>query len=220
MEAGRATEAEFSARVNVALDVAACAKEVLPDAGNDSERPPRLVGEERWLRKLEDLVRDARAGDRSAFACLLERDTGSAYRAALAILRSPEEAQDVIQEAAVKAWQQLSSLRAADAWPAWFRRIAVRVALDERRHARHLREVRIADTMRPDLTLEAMDRDSNLDLLAAFGRLSAEDRAILALRFYLDLTVPDTADTLGIRLGTAKARLSRAIDRLRAELAR
>ena len=170
------------------------------------------------MRKLENLVRDAMAGDRSAFACLLEQGASSAYRAALAIARSPEEAQDVIQDAAIKAWQELPRLRAADAWPAWFRRITVRIALDERRHARHLREIRLSDPISPDLGLASLDSDDQLDLLAAFSRLSANDRAILALRYHLDLTVPDVADALGIRLGTAKARLSRAVGRLRAEL--
>lgn len=172
------------------------------------------------MRKVEDLVRDATAGDRSAFACLLEQDTTAAYRAALAILRSPEEAQDVVQEAAIKAWQELPRLRAADAWPAWFRRIAVRIALDERRHARHLREIQFGNQKSPDLGLASSDTDDQLDLLAAFGRLSSGDRAILALRYHLDLTVPDVADAMGIRLGTAKARLSRAVGRLRAELER
>ena len=171
------------------------------------------------MRKLEDLVRDAMAGDRSAFACLLEQDAGSAYRAALAILRTPEEAQDVVQEAAVKAWRELPRLRAPNAWPSWFRRIAVRIALDERRHARHLREIRLADPSSMDHGLALSDSDDQLDLLAAFGRLSSDDRAILALRYHLDLTVPDVADALGIRLGTAKARLARAVGRLRAELA-
>lgn len=61
---------------------------------------------------LEELLSDALAGDRSAFACLLERETPSAYRAALAILRSPEEARDVVQDAAIRAWQGLPRLQA------------------------------------------------------------------------------------------------------------
>jgi RNA polymerase sigma-70 factor (ECF subfamily) len=92
------------------------------------------------LKDLEVLVGDALAGDRSAFACLLERQAPSAYRAALAILRSPEEARDVVQEASIRAWQELPRLRRADALPAWFRRITVRSALDERHNARHTRE--------------------------------------------------------------------------------
>lgn len=166
---------------------------------------------------LKELVRGALAGDRAAFARLLEREAPTAYRVALAILRSPEEAKEVVQESAIRAWQQLPRLRSADAWPAWFRRIAVRVALDEQRHARHGREIRLTRDVSVD-TDTRLDSDDVVSLLAAFGRLPADDRAVLALRFWLDLTVPDVAAALGIRDGTAKARLHRALARLRLEL--
>jgi RNA polymerase sigma-70 factor (ECF subfamily) len=64
-------------------------------------------------------------------------------------------------------------------------------------------------------SLPAADR---LELMAAFDRLSADDRAILALRFYADLEIPDAAAALGIPLGTAKSRLHRALGRLREQL--
>jgi RNA polymerase sigma factor (sigma-70 family) len=57
-----------------------------------------------------------------------------------------------------------------------------------------------------------------LELVAAFDRLSPDDRAILALRFYADLEIPDAAAALGIPLGTAKSRLHRALGRLREQL--
>jgi RNA polymerase sigma-70 factor (ECF subfamily) len=170
------------------------------------------------LGQFDELVRDAIAGDRTAFASLLDGEAPTAYRAALAILRSPELAQEAVQEAAIRAWQQLPTLRAPAAWPWWFRRLAVRVALDEHRRARYSREVRLTTTdfgADPDPMGGA---DNRLSLLGAFARLSADDRVLLALRFQSDLTVPDVARTLGIRIGTTKARLHRAIARLRAEL--
>jgi RNA polymerase sigma factor (sigma-70 family) len=54
--------------------------------------------------------------------------------------------------------------------------------------------------------------------MAAFDRLAPDDRAILALRFYQDLEIPDAAAALGIPLGTAKSRLHRAIGRLREQM--
>lgn len=170
------------------------------------------------MRELDQLVNDALRGDRSAFACLLERETPSVYRAALAILRSPEEARDVVQEAAIRAWQELPRLRRAAAWPAWFRRIAVRQALDERRHFRHSRESRLLEDAWADATDATTDSIDAVSLLSAFSRLRPEDRALLALRFHLDLTVPDVADALGIKVGTAKARIRRALAKLRSEL--
>jgi len=169
------------------------------------------------VREFASLVREATAGDRLAFARLLDGDMPAAYRAALSILRSPEEARDVVQEAAIQAWQQLPGLRDAHAWSAWFRRITVRLALDERRHARHTREIPMAPAMDP-ASDPMPSADAAVDLLSAFARLSATDRAPLALRYQLDLSVPDVADALGIPVGTAKSRLSRAMARLRQEM--
>lgn len=170
------------------------------------------------MREVEELVGGALAGDRSAFARLLERETPQAYRAALAILRSPEEARDVVQDAAIRAWQELPRLRHAAAFPAWFRRITVRRALDERRHFRHTHESQLFDVAMNEATDTTMDSIDAVNLLSAFDQLRREDRALLALRYQLDLTVPDVADTLGIKVGTAKARIRRALAKLRTEL--
>jgi DNA-directed RNA polymerase specialized sigma24 family protein len=60
--------------------------------------------------------------------------------------------------------------------------------------------------------------DERLTILAALSRMSPDDRVVLGLRFAADLEVPDLAAALGIRLGTAKARLHRALRRLAIEL--
>jgi len=176
------------------------------------------VGGRERLESLDQLVRDAVRGDRLAFASLLETETDGAYRVALAVLRSPEDARDAVQDAAIRAWLRLPELRNGSAWPSWFRRIAVRVALDEHRRARRSREVQISNELEAGESTR-MDPDNEVvAVLTAFERLSPDDRALLGLRYGADLTVPDTAIALGIPLGTAKARLHRALKRLRAEL--
>jgi hypothetical protein len=82
---------------------------------------PVLWEVETALGQFDELVRDAVAGDRTAFASLLDGEAPTAYRAALAILRSPELAHEAVQEAAIRAWQQLPTLRASAAWPWWFK---------------------------------------------------------------------------------------------------
>jgi RNA polymerase sigma-70 factor (ECF subfamily) len=167
--------------------------------------------------ELDDLVEAARAGDRLAFEQLLERDAPIAYRAALAVLRSPTDAEDALQEATFRAWERLPQLRDAATWTPWFRRIAIRAAIDHARRGYHRREVNLD----PGVATEAdstADADERLTLLAAIGLLPPDDRAILGLRYAADLQVADVADALGIRLGTAKARLHRALGRLRAAL--
>jgi len=165
-----------------------------------------------------NLVIAARSGDATAFAMLVHAETPAAYRLALSIVRSPAEAEDAVQEAFLRAWRDIGSLREADLWPAWFRKLMVRSALDQTRRGPRVREIDL------ELAAELPGRDPSvspadwLELMAAFDRLAPDDRAILALRFFSDLEVPDVATALGIPLGTAKSRLHRALGRLRSQM--
>jgi RNA polymerase sigma-70 factor (ECF subfamily) len=167
--------------------------------------------------QLTDLVDAAKAGDRLAFSSLIEEASPAAYRAALGVLGSPDDARDALQDAALRAWQRLAGLRQPAAWPSWFRRIAVRTALDRARQGHRGREMQLLEFDQPESD-PAPAADQHLTLLAALSRLSADDRAVLSLRFGSDLEVPDVAAALAIPLGTAKARLHRALGRLRAQL--
>jgi len=170
-----------------------------------------------------ELVVAARSGDEAAFARLLEREAARTFRAVLAVVRSPEDAEEVVQDASVSAWRHISGLRDEDRWAAWYRRIAVHEALDRAGRRPRLREISIdapaglADGV--GATRDPTDGwDDRMVVLQALGGLSADDRAVLGLRFGADLEVPDVAAALGIPLGTAKSRLHRAIGRLAPEM--
>jgi RNA polymerase sigma-70 factor (ECF subfamily) len=167
-----------------------------------------------------ELVLAARLGDEVAFARLIEAEAPRIYRAVLAVVRSPEDAQEVIQDATVRAWRHLDGLRDADSWPAWYRRIAVRQAFDRagRQGRRRLHEIGLdsmGDKVEPDPTSGWADR---VAVMTALAQLSNEDRALLGLRFGADLAVADVAAALDIPLGTAKSRLHRALSRLAAAM--
>ena len=101
-------------------------------------------------------------------------------------------------------------------WPAWFRRITVRAAVDRGRRRSRVREIDLGSAEPPaqlDASAAVADRD---DVERALRGLPADDRALLALRFLADLEVDDVAQALGIPAGTVKSRLSRLIARLRA----
>jgi RNA polymerase sigma-70 factor (ECF subfamily) len=164
------------------------------------------------------LVLAARDGDAAAFAAIVEAETPAAYRLALAIVRSPGEAEDAVQEAFLRAWRDLGSLREADRWSAWFRRLLVRSALDQLRHRPRVRQVALEDAADVPGQEAAIPPADRLALLGAYDRLGPDERTILALRFFVDLEVLDVAAALGIPLGTAKSRLHRAVGRLRAEM--
>ncbi len=167
----------------------------------------------------QDLVERARRGDHDAFAVLAGAAISRLDAAARLILRDPYRAQDAVQETLVRAWRDLPTLRSPDRFDAWLHRLLVRACIDEaRRLMRHRFDVELTPTHLPaidDTSSSMVDRDQ---LERGFRRLEPEARALIVLHHYLDLPMPEVAIALGIPLGTAKSRLHRALQSMRAAL--
>lgn len=168
-----------------------------------------------------DLVVRASAGDHDAFSQLATAAIGGQYRIAHLILRDAELANDAVQNALLAAWQDIRGLRDPNRFDAWLHRLTVRacyrLAHNERRRA--LTEMQLVPTQ----DLPSGDDDQRLlalrdQLERGFRHLSAEERAVLVLHYYLDLPLAEAADVMGIPLGTMKSRLNRATQALRAAL--
>ena len=168
-----------------------------------------------------DLVERARRGDHDAFAELAGAAISRLDSAAWLILRDPDQAKDAVQNALLRAWRDLPTLRDPDRFDAWLHRLLVRTCIDEaRRLRRHrfdveLTDLHLAAEATAGLESTIADRDQ---LERGFLRLEPEMRAVIVLHHYLDLPLPSVADTLGIPLGTAKSRLHRALGLLRAAI--
>ena len=163
-----------------------------------------------------ELVDRARRGDREAFGVLAGGAVDRLYAIARLILRDAELAEDATQEALVRAWRDLPTLRDVERFDAWLYRLIVRASADVGRHRRRWRaEITIlpAEPAEPDRTSELADRDQ---LERALRRVSDDQRAILVLTYYVGLSPTDAADALDIPVGTAKSRLHYAIEALRA----
>ena len=166
-----------------------------------------------------DLVERARQGDHDAFAELAGTAISRLDGAAWLILRDREQAMDAVQNALVRAWRDLPTLRDPDAFDGWLHRLLVRACIDE---ARRLRRHRVDVELTP-LSVPAADAVESTvlardQLERGFLRLEPEMRALIVLHHYLDLPLPTVAATLGIPLGTAKSRLHRALGLMRAAL--
>ncbi len=165
------------------------------------------------------LVERAAGGDHDAFAALASAAAPRLDAIARLILRDPERAKDAVQEALVRAWRDLRSLRDPDRFDAWLYRLVVRACTDDQRRQRRLAvEVELAPTLQPpmgDSQISVAERDA---LERGFRRLDPEQRALIVLHHYLDLPLPEVADVLQIPLGTAKSRLHRALTAMRAAL--
>src|SRR5262245_33461036 len=166
-----------------------------------------------------ELVERAIAGDRDAYAELARSLIGRLDAAAFLILRDRAQAEDATQEALVAAWRDLSGLRNPDRFDAWVYRLTVRACYREARRGRWGGGTRVdfaaVELIQPDRSIDLATRD---ELERGFRRLDADQRTVLVLHFYLGLPLPEVAATLGIPLGTAKSRVHRATQLLRAAL--
>ena len=135
-------------------------------------------------------------------AVLVDGSLARLDAAARLILRDAELARDAVQEAMVRAWRDLPGLRDPDRFDAWLHRLTVHACIDmARRRRRRVIEVELTpldDLPVADASALVADRDL---LDRALRRLEPEQRAVVVLRFYLELSLPEAADALGIPLG-------------------
>jgi RNA polymerase sigma-70 factor (ECF subfamily) len=165
-----------------------------------------------------DLVEAASRGDHEAFEVLATSAGDRLYAIARLILRSSELAEDAVQEALVRAWQQLPTLRDPDRFDAWMYRLVVNACADQGRQLRRwsgqVRPLPV-DTAIDDDTAAVADRER---LQRGFERLKPEQRAVVVLHHYSGFSAAEIARILGIPAGTARSRLHYATEAMRAAL--
>jgi RNA polymerase sigma-70 factor (ECF subfamily) len=171
-----------------------------------------------------ELVARARGGDRAAYSRLVAEHQAVAFRAAYLVIGGPAEAEDAAQEAFVKAFGALGRFRDGAPFRPWLLAIVTNEARNRRRAAgRRANLVLRAEAAEPAATArsaedEALARAEREELLRALEQLRPADREIVSYRYLLGLDEAETAQALGCARGTVKSRLSRALERLRAEL--
>jgi RNA polymerase sigma factor (sigma-70 family) len=171
-----------------------------------------------------ELVARAQRGDADAYEELVRAYQGIAFRTAYLLAGSAADAEEAAQDGFVKAYRALWRFRAGAPFKPWLLRIVANEARNRRRSAgrRTALALRAAQApsgeAAPSPEAALLDSERRGQLLAALDRLSESDRDAIACRYFLDLSETETAAALGVRRGTVKSRLSRALDRLRAEL--
>ncbi len=168
---------------------------------------------------LEELVVRAAAGDREAFAAIVRGVADRLFAVAWRVIRDADAAEDAVQAALIAAWDDLPTLRDPARFEAWAYRLTVRAAVREARRLRRPRAaVRLIDLdggVNPDPSGGMADRD---EVARGFAGLTPEHRAVLVLRYYVGLTIPEIAESLGIPVGTATSRLHYGLREMRAAL--
>jgi RNA polymerase sigma factor (sigma-70 family) len=172
-----------------------------------------------------ELVEQAQRGDTEAYDALARAVAPGLYRAAHRIMRDLDSAQDATQQALVAMWREIPRLRDPDRFEAWTYQLVVRYCLMELRSrrrrltvVRNLRSDESTGSLEPSRTDDSRaiaDRD---ELERAFRLLTEEQRAVVVLRHYVGLSVAESADALGVPVGTAASRLHYATRALRAAI--
>ncbi|MFT3855208.1 MAG: sigma-70 family RNA polymerase sigma factor [Ilumatobacteraceae bacterium] len=165
------------------------------------------------------LVR-AQGGDADAFSALVAAHRSSALRVATVVLGGAVGADDVVQDATTRAWRAIATVHGEGGFRPWFLRIVANAARNDRRsHRRRAAMAVRAAGQRASEPIDPQDAaigdEERRAVIAAMNRLSRDDRLVIALRHFEQLSEAEMADVLGCPAGTVKSRLSRAMVRLR-----
>ncbi len=167
-----------------------------------------------------DLVSRARQGDELAYEALVRQHQEAIFRLAYLLLGDRSDADDVAQETFIRAFRALDRFDTARPLRPWLLQIAANLARNRRRaigrYFAVLRRMVKADPdmFEPSAAVDARHGES-LALWQFVRRLEQTDQEIIYLRYFLELSEADIAETLGVAPGTVKSRLHRAIGRLR-----
>jgi RNA polymerase sigma-70 factor (ECF subfamily) len=176
------------------------------------------------MAEVGELASLAAEGDREAFRSLVEKTHSTVYRLALRIAGSEADAEDVVQETFVRAWQSLTTVRDTRAAFGWICRVARNVAYDRarkkgRQHATSI-DRPVGEGLSPLIDLLSSDDPNPEDVTASreLGRvvweaiegLKEKHRLVLLLREADGLSYEEIAKALGCAVGTVESRLHRA----------
>ena len=168
-------------------------------------------------------------GDENAFALLVERFQRKVFRVANAIVRDEVEADFITQDTFVQAYTHLARFQGRAEFETWLIRIAINRSRDSLRHRRVLAVFSFAGDEdnagvpepideRPGPEREVMAGELRAAIERAERKLSAQQKTIFRLRHYEDYAPDEIAAMLGLRPGTVRAHLFRAVHKIREQL--
>ncbi len=171
------------------------------------------------------LVERAARQDAAAWEALVREHQQAVFRLAYLFTGDPDEAEDIAQEAFIRAYKAIDRADPHRPFRPWLLSIAANLARNRLRGVkRYLAALQRFAARDPDAVREAGPGPEQAGearaLWAAIRRMSLEDQQVIYLRYFLELPEEDTAAALGVARGTVKSRLHRALERLRQRLLR
>ena len=162
-------------------------------------------------------MKKAQKGNDDAFLILFQKYEQDIYRTSFVFVKNQNDALDVVQETAYQSFKSIKNLKEPKYFKTWLMRITINCALDLLRKQKNVVQMKpevvefISGDVNEDIFLEMTVRD-------LIERLNEDEKSVIVLRFYEDLTIKEVSETLGIPLGTAKTILYRALNKLRKDL--
>ena len=165
----------------------------------------------------EATLTDTRAADRGQqFSTLVTARLDRAYRLAGLVLADAGDAEDAVGDAIVRAWAGFGKLRDPAGFDVWFDRILLNVCRDRLRRRKRVRFIPLGPGLDRPMSGDPFRRVLDLDdVLRTMRDLDDDERLVVVLHFWADLTLTDVAARIGVPAGTVKSRLSRALQRMR-----
>jgi RNA polymerase sigma-70 factor, ECF subfamily len=154
-------------------------------------------------------------GDERAIRWVLHRYRDRVVRLAAHVLHNPREAEDVAQEAFVKAFRQIGQFRGESGFYAWLYRIVINLCLDRMRRKCMTAEMPLDETLTPTAVSTIPDLEKKLTVTQVLNSLTPPMRAALVLREVEGLEYAEIADVLHIPVGTVRSRLNTAREQFR-----
>ncbi|CAM3177978.1 sigma-70 family RNA polymerase sigma factor [Paenibacillus lupini] len=161
-----------------------------------------------------DLVRKAQRGDESAYLELFQQFDEDLYRVAYVYLGNEEDSLDVVQETAYRSFKSIKKLKEPEYFKTWLIKIAISCSIDLLRKRK--RQIQWKPDYIESITIkDDEDLPLSLTLKELIEALEPEEKNVIILRFYYDLTIREVTEVLDIPLGTGKTLLYRALKKLR-----
>ena len=178
-----------------------------------------------------ELITRAKKGDQDAFGQLVLAHQNKVFSLCVHLLNSREEAEDMAQEAFLKAWRSLNSFQEESSFATWMHRLTTNLCLDHLRKQARRQNISVAVSLDDEETVFAEPADPGSDpqqelerkerqraLAERLTELPEHHRRPLVMREVAEMSYQEIADALKLDLGTVKSRIARAREALRKRL--
>jgi RNA polymerase sigma-70 factor (ECF subfamily) len=164
---------------------------------------------------INELVHKAKKGDAAAFTELMQSCQDKLYRIAYSYVKNRDDALDIVSETVYKAFVSLKSLKNPSYFTTWIIRIAINQSIN---FISKNRRITLKEDIELSVAKNAVETDEAMDLHKAMDSLDENQKAVIILKYFEDLTITQVAEVMNRPIGTVKTYLHGALKSLRLEL--